>query len=264
MDRLWSTCWVDLIHLKEELEDLDLCFPQESPCSTDDNSGIRSIVRENIQKLINAQHPQLKQTFLHCLRKNGLPFRVSGEENNSKIWYASFIKLLFSRPSVPRRNLGQELPQKISVAPSPGPAVISPTPSLAPSPDLSPSPASAISNPQVPESLRPASSPKKAFFPKLDPSAAGDASITPSSDAGTQADKKSNHEKTVVLAVVITALVTFVVAALLFLCCSRFCRNKRVKQNDERPLLRMSLSDFSVGTYHITLLSHLVNLMYNS
>ncbi|KAK4286047.1 hypothetical protein QN277_002658 [Acacia crassicarpa] len=245
-EQLWSSCWVDLIQLKGEVDDLVVWFPQEPSSSPDENSDIRYLMRENIQKLINTHHPQLKQTFLHCLRQNDLPFRVSGEEPDSKTWHASFIESMFSRSSVLRRNLAQEFPQRISVAPSPGPAVMSPAPS--PAPSLVPVPSPAIS--QVPKSGHPSSSPETPFFRQLDPPAIGDTTGQRSSDAGTQADKKSNHERRVVLAVVITALGTFVIAALLFLCCSRFYRTRRGRQNDQRPLLGMTMSDYSIGSPH--------------
>ncbi|KAJ1393147.1 Formin, FH2 domain [Sesbania bispinosa] len=37
-------------------------------------------------------------------------------------------------------------------------------------------------------------------------------------------------------------------AALIFLCCCRCCGSGRVRQNDERPLLSMSMNDYSVGS----------------
>ncbi|XP_054815061.1 formin-like protein 5 isoform X1 [Prosopis cineraria] len=243
-EHLWSSCRGDLIQLKEEVADFVLWFPQESSSSADENSEIRYMLRQNIQKLISAHHSQLKQTLLHCLRQNNLPFLVSGEESDSKAWHASLIKSMFSRSSVLRRNLAQEFPQHISVAPSPGPALMSPAPSSAPSPEMIPSPS--IS--QIPKSGSPSSSPEPPFFRQLEPPAARDTNAKPSSDADIQADKKSNHQRTIVLAVVITALVTFVIAALLFLCCSRFYRIGRGKQNDERPLLSLSMSDYSVGS----------------
>jgi len=60
--------------------------------------------------------------------------------------------------------------------------------------------------------------------------------------------KSSDHKKTVMHAIAITALVTFIFAAFLFLCCCRCCGSGRVRQTDERPLLSLSKSDYSVGT----------------
>lgn len=240
---------MDLIQLKGGADELVEWFPQEPSRGTDENSGMRYLLRENIQRLINAHNPELKQTLLHCLRQNDLPLHVSGEEADSKPWRASFIESMLSESSVLRRNLA-ESPQHISLAPSPGPAVSSPSPSPVPSLALVPSPA--IS--QAPKSGHPSPSPETPFFQHLDPPATGDTAAQPSSATDAQANKKSNHERTVVLAVVITALVTFVIAALLFLCCSRF-RNGRGKQNDERPLLSLSMGDYSIGTF-ITILNN--------
>lgn len=61
--------------------------------------------------------------------------------------------------------------------------------------------------------------------------------------------KSKDHKKAVYDAIAKTALVTFLAATLLFLCCCSCCRRGRVKQTDERPLLSMSLNDYSVGTY---------------
>jgi len=47
----------------------------------------------------------------------------------------------------------------------------------------------------------------------------------------------------------IPMVVAFVAAAVLILCCYRFCGSGRVSQNDERPLLSMSMNDCSVGIY---------------
>ncbi|KAI4322835.1 hypothetical protein L6164_022491 [Bauhinia variegata] len=197
---LWTSCRADLIHLEKEVEDLKLCFPEESSTGTDViNPEIRSLVRDNFQKLITAHHPQLRQILLQCLRKNNLPFQVSGEDDGSKIRHFTFLELFFSRSNVPRRNLALELPQR--------------------SPKLSPP--STQSSHRV---LKSKSSKKK------------------------KADKQSDHEKLIILAVVVTASVTFVLAALLFVCCSMCCRTGRDSKNDEKPLLSLSMSDYSVGS----------------
>lgn len=62
-----------------------------------------------------------------------------------------------------------------------------------------------------------------------------------------QKEKKSNNQQTVIIAVVVTATVTFIIVALLFLCYNK--SGSRVKQNDEnheRPLLSLSLSEYSI------------------
>nr|KYP53459.1 Formin-like protein 5 [Cajanus cajan] len=98
----------------------------------------------------------------------------------------------------------------------------------------------------IPRPLQP-SFPPSSFFPKLTPpSSTSDISAPPLSDVSNQEDGHSNKKK-VVLAVVITALVTFIAAALLFLCCSRYRKTGHVRLNDDRPLLSLSMSDYSVG-----------------
>ncbi|CAL0332863.1 unnamed protein product [Lupinus luteus] len=101
---LWTTCWEDLIHLKKEFGDLDLCLLLESSCSKNEiSSEIGSIAQQNIQKFINTCHLELKGVFLHCLRKKKLPLHVSGEDKES----------LSSR-----RKLGYILHQRISELPN--------------------------------------------------------------------------------------------------------------------------------------------------
>lgn len=66
-----------------------------------------------------------------------------------------------------------------------------------------------------------------------------------------QKEKKSNNNQTVIIAVVVTATVTFIIVALLFLCYNK--SGSRVKQNDEnheRPLLSLSLSEYSIQSSH--------------
>ncbi|KAM1873791.1 hypothetical protein ACFX13_007585 [Malus domestica] len=241
---LWISCRVDLIHLTEAIEHLDLWLAEEASSGTDEiNSKTRLLGKEKFQKLINVLHPEVKHTLSDCLRKHNLLFSVSGEEGASKIWYAKYIESLFPRPYVPRRNLASDLPQSILDVPSPASAPRysqrspAPSPGVAPSTSQSPSP-------------RPARhSPQGSFFPS-DPINSSLQSSGPASSSNIQEHKGRDEHKTIVTAVVITASVTFIVAALLFLCCTKICRNgKKGRQNDERPLLSLSLTDSAGSSY---------------
>ncbi|TQD95780.1 hypothetical protein C1H46_018619 [Malus baccata] len=241
---LWISCRVDLIHLTEAIEHLDLWLAEEASSGTDEiNSKTRLLGKEKFQKLINVLHPEVKHTLSDCLRKHNLLFSVSGEEGASKIWYAKYIESLFPRPYVPRRNLASDLPQSILDVPSPASAPRysqrspAPSPGVAPSTSQSPSP-------------RPARhSPRGSFFPS-DPINSSLQSSGPASGSNIQEHKGRDEHKTIVTAVVITASVTFIVAALLFLCCTKICRNgKKGRQNDERPLLSLSLTDSAGSSY---------------
>ncbi|XP_050884153.1 formin-like protein 5 [Lathyrus oleraceus] len=60
--------------------------------------------------------------------------------------------------------------------------------------------------------------------------------------------KSKQHEKAIYNAIAMIAMVTFVFAVCIFLCCCRCCGSGRVNQTDERPLLSMSRSDYSVDS----------------
>ncbi|CAI8617554.1 unnamed protein product [Vicia faba] len=244
---LRTRCCEDFIHLKEEVGYRDLCLPLEFYASTNKLSPtIQPFAQTEIQKLHGAFHPHTKENFLHCLRKNNLQLSVLREEDDSKIRHVTNTGYLFS---ILRRNSGRVLLQHISEPPSSGPAAGSPEPSLTPSPEpsltqspgpsLSPSPAPM---PLLPQPPSPPSSPSP-FFPRLTPPDASDISAPPSPDTD-GAEDKSSKKRTVVLSVVITLSVIFIAAALFFLC---FRKNARLRRNDERPLLSLSMNDYSFG-----------------
>ena len=244
-EELRFSCKLDLIHLKEAVKILELLFPEEIPRNFHGiNSESWSLAKENIPKTLSFLHPQVKQALLDCLQKHNLRFPVSGGDVGSKIWYAKYLESIFPRDYVPRRNLAG---QSVAGAPAPAPAVGSPIPSPGPAPSTS----------QVPDSDPPSPSPKTPFFPPItsDSNLGGPPAENSSSgpDSGSNvSNKKSNKHRSVVIAVAVTASITFVIVALLFLCCSGFCRTgSKVGRNDERPLLSLSLSDFSIGMHSL-------------
>lgn len=258
---LWISCRQDLIHLSEAVGDLDLCFVEETSGGTEDvNSRFRSLATENMQKIIGVLHPALKRTLLDCFRKNNILFHVSGEEAGSKIWYAEYIGSLYPRVDAPRRHLGAELLQSITGEPSPAPGVGSGFSSPVPSPDAALSPAPVPSSNPASTPQPSAVSPREPFFPQvvnnssIQPPANEYSSASPDSSINVQGNKQSGSHKSVVIAVVVTASVTVVVAALFFLCYMKCCRTgSGGRRNDERPLLSLSMSDFSVGIFsHVT------------
>ncbi|XP_059662540.1 formin-like protein 5 [Cornus florida] len=241
---LWANCRLELIHAKEAVEDLESYVPEEKSSSS--NKIIlesRSLTKENIQKFIGVLHPQVKRTLLGCLRKKNILPVVTGEESGSKNWYTKYVESLLARPDSPsRRELVQSLAKApaSAPAPAPSPAVLSPAPS---------------SRPQVPSSQRPAASPAQPFFPSnvndssLQPTAGGHSSASTDSATTVQSNKKNSIHKPVIIAVVVTAAVTFVIMVLLFLCYTKTCRTgSGAGRNDERPLLSLSLSDYSNGS----------------
>ncbi|XP_004294331.1 PREDICTED: formin-like protein 5 [Fragaria vesca subsp. vesca] len=229
---LWVCCKVDLAHLVEIIQDLHIWLPEETSSSTDAISLKRqSLEEENVQKVFSVLHPQVKQTLSDCFRKNNIFFGVSGEESASKIWYAKYIESLFPRP-VPRRNMGTELletfAEEPSPAPAPGSSKLSPVSSPGPGPSAS----------SIPRSLSPAA-PQGSFFPPVSLNSVS----SPAPGSVIQITKKKTDRKPIIIAVVVTASVTFFVAAVFFLCCTKICRTQRKgRQNDESPLLSLSLS----------------------
>ncbi|KAF8409468.1 hypothetical protein HHK36_005544 [Tetracentron sinense] len=249
-EQLWINCRLDLMHMKEAVEDIDFYLPEERTSGSNEiNSKARSLAKGNLQKAIDVLPHQMKQTLLDCLRKQNV--RVSGEEGDSKSWYTKYFEYLFGSTDTPRRYLSSELLLKLAATPAPAPAVESPTYGPAPFSDLS-SVILQTSNPQPP-----AEAPRQPFFPShiidssLQPSAGTYSSESPDFGPHLLPNKHNNSQKSVVVAVVVTAAGTFVFVALLFLCYIKCCRNSVGSgdgQKDDRPLLTLSLSDFSVGS----------------
>ncbi|KAJ9153706.1 hypothetical protein P3X46_027120 [Hevea brasiliensis] len=240
---LWISCRQDFVHLKEANEDLNFCFPEEtSDMASESNSEGRLLTKEHVWKMVKVQNPHLMQTILDCMRKNNNLFHVSGE-SGSNIQHTRYLDSVFPIRIVPKRNLLQSIAEVPASAPVPvaGSPFFSPVPSadLAPSPVSTPSPVSMPSPVSTP-------SPQKPFFPQggdSSPTATEDASAGPASDPNVEPDSHRSNHKVIVIAVVVTAAVTFAFAALFFFFCTKIRRrNSGGRQNDEKPLLSLSLS----------------------
>lgn len=164
--------------------------------------------KTNTQIAPQVLDPLIKQTLLNCLTKMNLMNLESGEHKSSRNWLVKYVDSFFYKSNAHRRR---KLIQDSAPSPSPAPAVGSP--------------AVGSSSPPI----------------------AGEPS--PNSISNEQSSKKNSNHKTVVIAVAVTAAVTFVVVAILFYCYSRVCGIRpRAGHNDEGPLLRISLSNYSIGT----------------
>ncbi|KAL2472902.1 formin-like protein 5 [Forsythia ovata] len=232
---LWIHCRPELIHAQKAV-DLELYLPEEWSSYSKELLNSRSSTKEDFHKTVSVLPPQVEQILLDCLTEN--TFLIFGEEKGVKNWYTRYLGFFFSRPDPSRRR---ELIQKFGEAPAPSPSVSSPNP--APSIRV------------APELQHPASPPLRPFSPpdlgvlNLSPTASEHSSVNPNSASGVQSDKKKSNKKTIVIAVVVTAGVTLAVTVLLFLCCRRFCGTGSARgRNDERPLLSLSLSDYSIAS----------------
>ncbi|KAK1303402.1 Formin-like protein 5 [Acorus calamus] len=227
------------------------------------DAKLRSATEVNVDKLITLLPPQMKHTLLDCLSKQNFPSCVSGQEDGHGFWSVDLLKSLLDW-HVLRRHLADQSPQIPSPSPSPSlsPSPL-PSPSLAPTPGptvdppaFSPAPYSHPAPASSPDSstLSPVETPSQSLAPGSEvpnvvlPSTSGQ---SPDS-APSQSSKKQQTDKSViVIAVTVTAVGTFLLAGLLFCCYHRCCRDRNSFESgmkDDRPLLNLSMSDFSSGS----------------
>lgn len=228
-EELWLNCRLELIHSNEAIEDLEFSGPGEEASGSHGILSNRRSLTKNKEKNVNLL---TKEALMGCLVKKNLMFLVSGEEKHSPTWYARCMDFLFSWYGAPRRR---ELLQ-VGDAPAPAPAT---------------------SSSETPNPPAPARPPSKPFFPvdynnsskSSAPSNQSSASQDSTSDG--QSKKKKSNTKTILVAVLVTASVTFIVVALFFICYCKVCGvGYRKGKNDERPLLSLSMSDYSVASIH--------------
>lgn len=228
---LRDNCRPELLQAQTTLQDFELRFAEKSSYSSELENGKSS--RTQMHQAINVLFPQVYQILIDCVRGNNLMLRSAGEEKRLGSWYTRHLKFLFDLPWSSTRRV---LAQTSGEAPAPSPT--SPSPSPAPSIHLRPTnipaspPVVPFLDPDVNSNVRPTASDQ-----------------TSGGASGEQSSNQKSSNRTVVIAVVVTASVTLVIVAVFFLFCRRCCgigpgRGK----NDERPLLSLSMSDYSIGT----------------
>lgn len=226
-------CNNELVDAQKTLQDLEFHFMEERSIDSNELSNGR-LSRMEMHETVNFLLPQVNQILIDCVRGKSIILPNAGDEKGLATWYTTYLGYLFNhRWSSTRRVLAQGS----DGAPAPSPTVSSP----------SPAPSIPLASTQIHPPPLPFFSPDISNS-DLQPTA-GDGTSTSASDV--QSAHRKTSKKTVVIAVVVTASVTFVLVALFFLFCRRCCRmGSGQGRNDERPLLSLSLSDYSIGMLH--------------
>lgn len=229
---VWLNCGIELTQAEEAVEEHEFSVLEEPFSGANDiSSRSRHPAKKDSTEFESLVHPFVKQTLQDCLKKKHLNFLVSGEEKGSNNWFLRCLDFLFALlDGTPRRR---ELVQNYGEAPAPSPVVASfgaaASSSIA---SFTPPPAQALVVPFFQPISRNSS---------LQPVVSGSSSSVPPS-------KKETNHRTVAVAVSVTAALTFFVVSILFICCYKVCLSgSGRRRNDERPLLCLSLSDYSIG-----------------
>lgn len=224
-------CLPELLQAQKTLQDLELRFAEKSSYSSELVNGKSS--RTQMHQAVNVLFPQVYQILMDCVKRKNLLLRNAGEEKSLGSWYTRHLEFLLNLPWSSARRV---LAQTSGEAPAPSPT--SPSPSPAPSIPLRPTniaaspPVVPFLNPDVNSNLQPTASDQ-----------------TSTGASGEQSSNQKSSNRTVVIAVVVTASVTLVIAAVLFLFCRRCCGIGSGRgKNDERPLLSLSMSDYSIAS----------------
>ncbi|KAL8462625.1 hypothetical protein ACS0TY_033603 [Phlomoides rotata] len=222
---LRDRCMHELLHAQKTLQDLEFHFVEEKTGDKGELLKYR-LSRTKMRNVGNILLPQVTQILVDCARAKN-PVLRDGDEKSSDSWY---LRLLYNLPWSSTRRM---LAETSGDAPAPSPMVSSP----------SPAPSIPIASTEIP-----AFPPSVPFFPDISntnsPPTAGDQTSTGASDV--HSSNRKTSKRTIIIAVVVTASVTFAIAALFFLFCRKCSGSGR--KNDERPLLSLSLSDYSIAS----------------
>ncbi|KAM4093247.1 hypothetical protein ACB094_06G100400 [Castanea mollissima] len=237
VEQVWVHCRKELIDRKDLLEDFGLNILQEAIR----NTKSRLLPKRKIDKAIRVLPPHIRQLVLDCLRRKSFLFHP--DEDSFKNRFIKCAELLFSLPNAPRRHLVSQSPGQIATNPAPAPSTTeaeSPNYGPAPSSSSSPNPNPPVQAPEAPApSLDVISSPppRPKHLPPL-------RSVVPQNSP----KKDNSYQMKKIVVAVATAVGALALLALLLICCLKGGSNKigpKEGQRDERPLLNLSMSDFS-------------------
>ncbi|CAN6457945.1 unnamed protein product [Victoria cruziana] len=212
----------------------------------------------NLEKAISILPPKMKNMLLNCLMRVTVPHSISRKDDISSNWYFQQLESLLLWHTK-RRSLDEVTSFNMDVSlggldhpPAPAPAPFwQQKPSKAPAP----SPLSLLKTANAPASVKqaPAEAPTQlSHSVPQDQSASFIAPINSANISGSpESNNRDNIKKTVAIAVTVTAICTFFFAGLIFYGFRKCCTGRTGSgdwQKDDRPLLALSRSDFSVGS----------------
>ncbi|KAH0452989.1 hypothetical protein IEQ34_017313 [Dendrobium chrysotoxum] len=256
MEHVWSNCMLDLLGTKSVMIPSDLLIIDSILDSSTEH------LWKDMQATLNHLTPDMKRSLIDCLiKQNILPVFPDISLIHR---HATHFPRILEQDSLSRRRMAGQPVRKTSLSSDPSPAptlrpshqIQTRSTAVAPVLALPPDPTPAIGFkrhapvPSLPPNERP--------LPEDDP---GDFSQSSSSDdflvpevhpiphlSAATLKQRSNSFQTIIIAVVVTAAATFTLAAFCFCCCNRYAGSKYQTvngQKDERPILSLSLSDFS-------------------
>lgn len=253
---LAANCGLELRHLKQVYEDLGFSVhhtPSTHTISLDD----QALVEENVKRALSNVHPQIKESLFKCLCENRHIRPVSGQDGVPGNLYQKNLESVLLKANSRRYMAEAPSPRKSSGSTksrAPAPAK---SPASAKSPAPAPSRASAKSDKESGSKGSPSKDKDKAKGKDT-----GDELVIPipvdgkdkdsegsGSKSNAESDDKSGHSSTtLIIAMAATAGAVVVVVILLVICCRKCCgKSAGSEHKDDRPLLSLSMSDYSVN-----------------
>ncbi|KAG0494552.1 hypothetical protein HPP92_005546 [Vanilla planifolia] len=216
---------------------------------------------EKLQRVLDHLTPAMKSSLIECLIKHSQLLPVY-EDKSLQVRSYNHLKRILDQVLLSRRQLASKPLQKSYPTANPSHPALKPhrqiiqtapsnlVPVPAPIPNLNigfdaPSPSPRTSEPPMPEDYPEDFSPSVPPDGYLEPEVAH---TMPHYPVTLPEQSNTRVQKTIIIAVVVTATSTFTLAAFCFCCYNRYVGRKYENvdsQKDERPLLSLSLSDFS-------------------